>query len=123
MLHLAKYLSKDLSNIKKINLSDCSISEKGMVKLIMSIKESHQLKSLNLSRNNFGNDKIVRRLVKAYFNQTLEELYLDKCNLKSAGFTSFADSIMRNNCLKVLSLRSNDIDDAGAKHFDNILRR
>ena len=54
---------------------------------------------------------------------SLIQVYLENCNLGSQGAIGVAEAVHRNKYLKVVSLRSNEVDDEAAKYFGYVLER
>jgi hypothetical protein len=80
-----------------------------------------ELRELNLSGYEFGDDGAVKVAAFIKVNDTVEELYLGNNNIGPLGAKALADAVKHNKKVWYLSLRHNQIEQEGADFFINAL--
>ena len=95
----------EIVNLKRLNLSECSLSIISFSSILPSIKKYKQLKTLNLDGNSLGNEALFLIANAEFLN--LRELSLAENLLTNDGFPHLAQILQSNNNLKKLNLSAN----------------
>ncbi|XP_045387790.1 NACHT, LRR and PYD domains-containing protein 13 [Lemur catta] len=120
---LCEALSRPECNLKSLDLSGCSFTAKGCQELADALKHNHNLKILDIGRNDLQDDgvKLLCEALKAS-NCALNTLGLEKCNLTAACCQHLSSVLSSCNSLVNLNLIGNDLETDGAKMLCEALR-
>ena len=114
---------KSLTNLKRLNLSDCFVSRgdeelpKCLGGLLIPLKESQKLEFLDLSDNALG-PKAEKGYLKFFEeNTSLKHLYINNCGMGPVGTPNLMDVLMKNKNMKLetLSYSRNKVENVGCK--------
>ena len=114
---------KRKDTITNFIISDCSITNKGIKKMVESfIFFNYLLKKLNISSNNLCDDgaKAIADYISK--NSTLCELNLSCNKIGMVGSTKLAEALKGNKALKKLDISNNTVPDDGAVAFGDCLK-
>jgi hypothetical protein len=112
--NLSNYLGHPRCDLEKLNVSECDINGKGALSLLIGLKKCATLHEIKAYKSDMS-ARYVRRVVNQGLSNSLKFIYLDNCNLGSAGAIGVVDAIIRNKNIKRISLRNNEIDDEAAR--------
>lgn len=112
----------NLSNIKKLNLTNNNIRNEGCKYIAELLKINKLLISLDLTYNKLSyiGIKIIANALK--HNNTLKDLYLASNNVNCDGIKYLIDSLINNKILQKLDLKYNKIKSNGLEYISNFLK-
>ena len=102
------------STLRKLKLSNNSISDVGAVTLAQALHPNSTLIWLHMSHNSISDAGAVALAQPLHHNSTLEGLLLSHNSISDAGTVALAHALHHNSTLEVLDLSDNSISDAGA---------
>ena len=106
--------------LKKINLSNCSIEYKGFKELLKILQSVRRIESLDISNNKLCNEKFDE--VKMFFVAFgLRYLNLSQCHLEDETSFILGECLALNETIKKLNLSKNKISDEGFRSFVGLL--
>lgn len=108
---ITNYL-RGYTKLEELCIENCQIFDKALKMIFTSLKNSKNLKKLNLSENpinNLGLQALSEFLTSS--NTSLEELQLNKCAIDNKGLSAFITGITTNKTLKHLSINQIEADD------------
>ena len=107
--------SEKLSEVVKVNLSDCSIRFHGIREFFKNLRANKKISTLMLNKNNLFSKKWV--YLEDYFvNLNLRHLELSSCSL-NVSVIDIAKILQHHSTLKVLDLSHNQINDSSFIYF------
>ncbi|KAL6483945.1 hypothetical protein MHYP_G00088180, partial [Metynnis hypsauchen] len=127
VIELSALLRDPLCKLEKLQLEYCNIKDEGCATLIKALKSnpSSQLRELNLSWNDPGQSG-VKELSDLLEDPhcKLENLQLEHCGIKGGGCAALVKALKSNpsSHLRELNLSNNNLGDAGAKEFSDLLK-
>ncbi|XP_052445887.1 uncharacterized protein LOC127987559 [Carassius gibelio] len=121
--HLSDLLMNTQFKLEKLDLYDCSITEKQCLILTSALKSNpSHLRELNLSWNKLLGDSGVKHLSDLLMNTQfkLEKLELNCISITDEGCAALASAF--NSNLRELDLSRNQIGDSGVTEISSLLR-
>ena len=110
----AQVIQRNFIPLKRLDLSNNSISDAGAEALAQALHHNSTLTQLDLSNNSIS-DAGAEALAQAlHHNSTLTWLDLSNNSISDAGAVALAQTLHHNSTLTVLVLSNNSISDAGA---------
>ncbi|CAD5119403.1 unnamed protein product [Dimorphilus gyrociliatus] len=104
--------------IEKLYLENTNMQANDVQDLVYALKNLSELKILVLNHNpilNLGIKLLSQTIIE--WNQRLEELCLNNCNIEFAGVTDLNEAMIKLRNLRVLSLNDNSLTDQGAENL------
>ena len=105
---LASHLQQTGCQLRKLDISKCSISDEGAVHLAEALTNNHSLRQLNISGNQIGDIGATGFGDMLSNNKTVIILYVNACGITSEGCVQLAAGLTGNATLQQLWIGSND---------------
>uniref|UniRef100_A0A8C1SW52 Uncharacterized protein n=1 Tax=Cyprinus carpio TaxID=7962 RepID=A0A8C1SW52_CYPCA len=123
--NLSDLLMNTQFKLEKLDLCECSITEKQCLILTSALKSNpSHLRELNLSRNKLLGDSGVKNLSDLLMNTQfkLEKLELSFCYMTDEGCSAVTSALKSNpSHLRELNLSRNKLGDSGVKNLSDLL--
>ena len=98
------------TTLRKVSISNCDISDDGVVVISESVKKNDNLKELDISHNEI-NIKGANKIAEVFeVNVSLKKLDISNCNIPTVGIESISNSLQKNCTLEELDMSYNKIN-------------
>ena len=111
------------TTMRTLDISCCSISDKGVESLARALAVNRSLQELNISNNNIGDNGIAHIATALQTNTTMRTLDISRCNISDEGVKSLARALAVNRSLQELNIIDNKIGDNGIAHIATALKK
>ncbi|XP_052212877.1 leucine-rich repeat-containing protein 34-like isoform X2 [Dreissena polymorpha] len=114
------------ATLRALDLADTDLTTESLIALTTVVNNNRSLKSLNVNRPILFSEQeecTVHFAKMLKVNSTLEELHLQKFQIRDFGATRLAENLMENLTLQYLDLSCNRITRDGVKELSKVLKR
>lgn len=121
---LAQMLQVNTS-LEALDVADCDLTIESVIALSTVLHQNKTLKALNVNRPILftqQEETTVHYAKMLKVNTTLEEIHLQKYDMRDFGATRLAENLMQNNTLKCLNLSCNRVTRDGALEISKVLK-
>ena len=123
MSHVSAFLSKSGGNLTEVNVSDNGISDEGLAKLAVGLKQCKALESLSLENTHLtpASGPILRDVVSCL--PQLKSLQVARNNLGDSGLQQLAGGLQLDKCppLRVIDLRDAKLSDRSVQPLVDLM--
>ncbi|XP_062606990.1 leucine-rich repeat-containing protein 34-like isoform X3 [Saccostrea cucullata] len=113
------------NTLETLDVADCDLTIESIIALSTVLYQNKTLKALNINRPllfTHQEETTVHYAKMLHVNTTLEEIHLQKYDMRDFGATRLAENLMQNNSLKYLDLSCNRVTRDGALELAKVLK-
>ncbi|XP_065896624.1 protein NLRC3-like [Dysidea avara] len=97
------------ATLQKLDVSNCGISDSGIVAISKSLKYNNTLQELNMSLNEINEIDEIVEVIEG--NTVLRKLDISCCGISDSGIVAISKSLKYNNTLQELNMSYNEINE------------
>eukprot|EP01083_Nonionella_stella_P066030 173581_1 len=95
--------------LRALNVSGCSLGDKGIRSVAIALKRGVQLADVRASDNHLSEDGADFLALALHNNKSLTRLDIHQNEIGNLGACEFAQMLKKNSCVRILNLRDNHI--------------
>ncbi|XP_032888092.1 leucine-rich repeat-containing protein 34-like [Amblyraja radiata] len=123
-MHFATMLQLNRT-LESLDIADCDLGIQCVIGLATVLNHNKALKSIDVGRPlvyTLQEEMTVHMADMLHVNQTLQELHLERFEMKDFGVQQLCEQLVKNRTLRYLDLRCNQISCDGAKYLAELLK-